>query len=91
MGTYTIDCAAVTDEESFWRAYLSATNPEGAGYFGRNLDAFWDALHGGPGWPGECELCFINTSSINNFREGQFYSALQQIAKDSKHVRVRLE
>lgn len=91
MGTYTIDCAAVTDEDGFWLAYLSATNPEGAGYFGRNLDAFWDALHGGPGWPGECNLCFINISSISHFREGQFYSALQQIATDSKHVRIRLE
>ncbi|WP_331990129.1 barstar family protein [Chitinimonas sp.] len=91
MHSYTIDCVHITDESAFWQAYLAATNPEGAGYFGRNLDAFWDALNGGPGWPGECQLKFVNTASLKVLNEGRFYVALQEIARDSELVEVRLE
>ncbi|MNJ70314.1 Barstar (barnase inhibitor) [compost metagenome] len=62
MHFYTIDCAQLKDEGTFWQAYLAATEPEDAGYFGCNLDAFWDALNEGPGWPGECQLMFIDTA-----------------------------
>jgi RNAse (barnase) inhibitor barstar len=91
MSTYTIDCSQLQDEGAFWHAYLAATNPEGTGHFGRNLDAFWDALHGGPGWPGECTLHFINTATIKRFRDGRFYDTLQDIARDSRTVEVKLD
>jgi RNAse (barnase) inhibitor barstar len=91
MGSYTVDCANLKDESAFWQAYLAVTKPEGAGYFGCNLDAFWDALNGGPGWPGECQLKFVNTASLKTLREGRFYQALQEIARDSELVEVHLE
>ena len=91
MRSYTIDCALLKDEGAFWQAYLAATEPEGAGYFGRNLNAFWDALNGGPGWPGECQLMFINTASLKALHEGRFYQALEKIARDSEFVDVCLE
>jgi RNAse (barnase) inhibitor barstar len=91
MSTFTIDCSQIRDEAAFWHAYLAATNPEGAANFGRNLDAFWDALHGGPGWPGECNLHFTNTATIRRFRDGRFYDALQDMARDSRSVGVKLD
>ena len=91
MRSYTIDCSQLKDERAFWQAYLATTEPESSGYFGRNLDAFWDALNGGPGWPGECQLKFINTASIKALREGLFYQALQKIARDSVLIKVHLE
>ena len=71
------------DEEDFWEAYVSVTNPAGSEAFGRNLDAFWDALHGGPGYPGENTVYFVNTSNVKAFRGGSFYTALREIAKES--------
>lgn len=91
MRTISIDCGKVATEEDFWRLYVQSTNPEGASYFGRNLDAFWDALAGGPGYPGECELRFINTDSIKSFRSGAFYNALKKIAEDCQTNSIFVE
>ena len=91
MAVFTINCDGLNSESEFWDLYLAETNPEGACYFGHNLDAFWDALSGGPGWPGECELRFVNTRSLQNFNHGKFYVALKEIARDSKVVPVYFE
>lgn len=90
MRVVTIDCLGVNSEAEFWKAYLSASQPEGAGYFGCNLDAFWDALHGGPGWPGECVLRFTNAAEVEPLRDGDFLRALHDIANESKEVRIEL-
>ena len=91
MSTITIDCGQITSEESFWKSYLIATEPEGAQYFGRNLHAFWDALNGGPGWPGEIQLRLTNTQHLRSWQEGRFYQRLKIIAAESKNVSVFLE
>jgi RNAse (barnase) inhibitor barstar len=91
LNVFTIDCARIESEEEFWRAYLTATNPEGAGLFGRNLDAFRDALSGGPGWPGVCVMYFTNTERIQSLQSGYFYEALLEIAHESDDVSVYIE
>jgi RNAse (barnase) inhibitor barstar len=93
MNIVTIDCSGIRSDEEFCDAYLMATLPEGRHLFGRNLDAFWDAVSaGGPGCPGgDCELRFINTKSIMSFREGKFYEALKEIATRSEWVRIYVE
>ncbi|MFB7270243.1 barstar family protein [Streptomyces sp. NPDC056244] len=48
--TYVIDGAEVTDLDRFWQVIGAAVNGPG-GYFGRNLDALADCLHGGYGTP----------------------------------------
>lgn len=69
MRTISIDCSGVTTEEEFWRRYLDAVQPEGAHLFGRNLDAFWDAIElGGPGRPGDVALVFSNTGGLRKLR-----------------------
>lgn len=87
----TIDCDGIQSEADFWSAYVQATNPEGAGDFGRNFNALWEGLNGGPGWPGKCELHFINTVKLSTFRNGQFLASLEEIAGKSTHVKVTLE
>jgi RNAse (barnase) inhibitor barstar len=91
MASITVDCSGVQTEAEFWAEYLRVAKPEGAGYFGRNLDAFWDALNGGPGWPGECDLYFTNTDSIRSFRDGRFYEALLKIASESSWVKLHVQ
>ena len=91
MRSIVVDCGTVRTEAEFWLAYLDAADPEDSGYFGRNLDAFWDGLNGGPGWPGECTLKFVNTQALHAFREGRFIEALREIASESTLVKVTFE
>jgi len=91
MRSIIVNCDTVHTEAEFWAAYINAATPEGAGYFGQNLNAFWDALNGGPGWPGECELRFINTYQLQNLYHGRFVQELYDIASKSKFVKVILE
>ncbi|MFI5755244.1 barstar family protein [Streptomyces sp. NPDC051569] len=48
--TYVIDGAEVTSLDRFWQVIGAAVNGPG-GYFGSNLDALADCLHGGFGTP----------------------------------------
>lgn len=82
MKRYMIDCSGIQSPEQFWDAYLAATRPMDSGMFGRNLDAFSDALSGGPGYPGVCELCILNASNLKGLRGGKFLEALQEIADE---------
>lgn len=91
MRVLTIDCSEMRSEQQFWSAYLAAAGSDSEGYFGANLDAFWDALNGGPGWPGECEIRFIKTDPLRLWRDGLFYKALAEIAAESKVVGVYVE
>jgi ribonuclease inhibitor len=91
MRTIVVDCLTVQSEADFWSTYLKSAEPDGSGYFGRNLDAFWDALNGGPGWPGECELQFTNTRHVQAFRSGHFLEALRDIATRSSIVKVTFD
>jgi len=58
---------------------------------GAGVAAFWDALAGGPGWPGECVLRFVNTAQLKSIDGGRFYGALIKIAQDSRAVQVIVE
>lgn len=90
----SIDCAGVTDVGEFWQRYLDAAQPADADLFGRNLDAFWDAVEGGgPGWPGPVRLVFTNTGQMNSLRilnGGSFLEKLQQIADEATQIDIEL-
>ena len=92
MRKFIVDCRAVTSEGEFWDKYLEVACRDGAEYFGRNLSAFNDAITGGgPGWPGECEVHFMNTARVQQFRGGEFYKTLERIAIESASARLILE
>ena len=91
MKTISIDCSGIATPAEFWQRYVDVANPEGPGHFGRNLDAFWDALNGGPGWPGEVHLVFTNSVGLGSIRGGDFYEALLEIASKSTHTKVRFQ
>jgi ribonuclease inhibitor len=83
-----LDCSGVTDAATFWVQYIEQVKPQGAREFGRNLDAFADALAGGPGWPDECVLQLSHSSALSEIRAGSFLQALRDIAADSDQVHV---
>jgi Barstar (barnase inhibitor) len=80
MKKYILDCTSVKTDRDFWELYCEVIQPEGKVHFGRNLDAFRDAVSaGGPGWPGECQIELIH---VNEFarRNAYFYQGLRGIA-----------
>jgi RNAse (barnase) inhibitor barstar len=73
----TLDCLNITSEAEFWALYVRELRPDGADLFGRNLNALWDAMAGGPGWPGEGEIVLKNSGALAPIEEGQFLRALR--------------
>ena len=93
--TKFIDCAGVTSTDEFWQRYLDATQADGAQHFGRNLDAFWDAVEGrGPGWPGLVKLVFVNSDDLsaltNRAGTESFLTSLRQIASKVTAIEIEL-
>ena len=86
--TRRIDCRHVRTDADFWAAYVQAVN--GADQFGRNLDAWADALKGGPGWPGECEIELVNTEALQAWQGGRFLETLLALARSSARVKISL-
>ena len=82
-GVCIVDCVNVHDESEFWDAYVDAARPQGADVFGKNLDAFWDAIYGGPGFTDAHAIYFINTFQVRGINSGRFYAALTRIVEDS--------
>lgn len=94
MKTINIDCAGVRSPDELWGRYLDAARPAGGEHFGRNLDAFWDAIEGGgPGWPGQVVLAFQHTEALSDLRTSagtSFLDGLRQIAEQATRIRVQL-
>lgn len=83
-----IDCSDVISTEEFWQRYVDVVEPRDSADFGRNLDAFWDAIEGfGPGWPGEVELVFMHSAHLSDLRlrdgKSSFLNALRTIAEET--------
>jgi ribonuclease inhibitor len=92
MKTYVINSKSVSDERSFYQAYLGSTHPEGVAIFGCNREAFRDAvLGGGPGWPGECEIVIISSARLRMIDGGRFHKFLGDLASESSLVRFSFE
>lgn len=85
MKRLVIDCGNLTSINELWELYVHVVQPDGAEHFGRNLDAFNDALAGGPGFPGECELVFRNCGALEELQSG-FLGRLKEIAAASNPV-----
>jgi len=94
MRTIVIDCDGAKSAADVWQRYIDAAKPDGAGLFGRNLDAFWDAIeHGGPGWPGEAKLVFRDSSRLATLEVGSGSSLLEglrRIANEATQMRIEL-
>jgi len=95
MREVVIDCSGIGSTDEFWQRYLDAAKPEGAAMFGRNLDAFWDAIEGGgPGWPGEVSLVFTHSEALSGLRtrggNASFLHALKTIADRASAMSVKL-
>jgi len=93
---YIVDCWDVRTPDEFWDLYLREVIPEGVEHFGRNEDAFRDALTGGgPGWPGdsECTLEIIHVDKLIANGHTVFVAFLEALGRelaDSPHVELNV-
>ncbi len=80
----SLDCRLIQTKDDFWNEYLKVVDTEGAEYFGRNLDALWDALSaGGPGFPKNLsELKLTNSNVLKTIDGGVFHAKLISLAQD---------
>jgi ribonuclease inhibitor len=93
MRAIHIDCANIESADAFWQRYLDVVQPDGGEMFGRNLDAFWDAVEGGgPGWPGDVELVFTNSRLLEPLKTAggaSFLAGLIRISEQATHAKLR--
>lgn len=89
----TVDVSGVTDQAAFWDCYVRTAKPQEAGLFGRNLDAFWDAVEGGgPGNPGSVDLHFVGMNVVRSWPNGQaFLDAFVDIAARARLTAITWE
>lgn len=92
MKTVVIDCRDLTSVAEFWQRYIDVAQPADWGFFGRNLNAFWDAVEGGgPGWPGEVKLVFANSVELATMPDGQWLlDQLRKIAAEVQYTPIEL-
>ncbi|MBO6935286.1 MAG: barstar family protein [Deltaproteobacteria bacterium] len=81
---YVLECSQVATQKEFWQLYLARVPTVNAEFFGRNLDAFRDAIAGGPGRPGRpCFIEVLNTEKLQA-KSPAFLEALREIGRDAK-------
>ncbi|HEV7283991.1 MAG TPA: barstar family protein [Kaistia sp.] len=94
MREVVVDCSGIESTEEFWQRYLDVAKAEGVAMFGRNLDAFWDAIEGGgPGWPGTVSLVFTHSAQLSGLRtrggNASFLDALKTVASQASAVSIK--
>jgi hypothetical protein len=94
MSDLVVDCRGVTSCAELWRRYVETGQIRDPATFGRNLDAFWDAIErGGPGRPTAATVTFLHSEELAALRMnggGSFLEALRAISQDATVIDVRL-
>ena len=91
MEEFRIDCSTIETPDQFWREYVLAIGDDACRDFGRNLDAFNDALSGGPGFPGNgSKVRLLHSAALQRIEAGAFLSSLQDIASDPLNRAARV-
>ena len=79
-------------KEDFWNKYLAEIDSESGKHFGKNLDAFNDAITAkGPGFPGECIIEIVGTEKLEKiFGKGDF-DFIVGILREAKFAKLIVE
>lgn len=87
-----LECSQVRTPADYWALYLERVAVRSPDTFGRNLDAFWDALsRGGPGAP--AEPCFIEMRNYGVLAAGhpEFVEKLASLAAELNALKGAFE
>jgi RNAse (barnase) inhibitor barstar len=81
-----------TSKKDFWNKYVAEIDTESGKYFGKNLDAFNDAITaGGPGFPGYCIIEIIGTKKLENIFGKEDFDLIIGLLKKAEFVDLIIE
>lgn len=76
----------------FWNQYVNQIPSDSAKFFGRNLDAFNDAITGGgPGFPGDCIIEIVGTEDLEELFGKRNFEYIISLLEEAKFVDLILE
>lgn len=76
----------------FWNSYASQIPADSSQYFGKNLNAFNDAITGGgPGFPGDCIIEIVGTKKLRSIFGNEEFDFIIKLLQDAEFVDLILE
>ena len=76
----------------FWKKYIEEFDFEAKKDFGKNLDAFNDAIESeGPGFPGECIIEIIGTENLKKIFGKEDFDFIVKLLQEAEFVNLILE
>ena len=79
-------------KEDFWNKYVAEIDPESGKLFGKNLDAFNDAITAeGPGFPGDCIIEIIGTKKLEKIFGKEDFDFIVGLLRNAEFVDLIIE
>lgn len=79
-------------KEDFWNKYVAEIDSESGKLFGKNLDAFNDAITAeGPGFPGGCIIEIIGTEKLEKVFGKEDFDFIIGLLRDAEFVDLIIE
>ncbi|MEM0576709.1 barstar family protein [Flavobacterium polysaccharolyticum] len=79
-------------KEDFWNQYVAEIDSESGKLFGKNLDAFNDAITAeGPGFPGDCIIEIIGTVKLEKVFGKENFEFIIALLRDAEFVDLIIE
>lgn len=79
-------------KEDFWNKYVAEIDSESGKLFGKNLDAFKDAITAeGPGFPGDCIIEIIGTEKLEKVFGKKDFDFIIGLLRDAEFVDLIIE
>ena len=79
-------------KEDFWNKYIAEIDSESGKLFGKNLDAFNDAITAeGPGFPGDCIIEIIGTEKLEKVFGKEDFDFIIGLLRDAEFVDLIVE
>jgi len=76
----------------FWNKYASEIDSESAKYFGKNLDAFNDAITAkGPGFPGDCIIELMGARKLEKIFGKEDFEFILDLLRKADFVDLIVE
>ena len=79
-------------KQDFWNKYVAEIDSESAKHFGKNIDAFNDAITAeGPGFPGDCIIEIIGTEKLEKVFGKDDYDFIIDLLRNAEFVDLIVE
>ena len=80
------------NKRDFWDKYAAEVATESIKHFGKNLEAFRDAITaGGPGYPGDCIIEIIGTKKLEQIFGKKDFDSIINLLREADFVELILE